>query len=85
MDYWKPIDSNIPADPENPNDPIDPEQCEIAQELVRDLEKHLDLEQTRISFIDEWSKHPPDGVDTLSLHEYIVEESILISTCHNMN
>lgn len=60
VDFWSYIDSN---------------QVTIAEGLVQDIESHLNLKHSKVSFADEWAKSIPPEADGLSLDDYMVPVS----------
>ena len=58
---------------------MDVEQCNLAKDFTRQLEKHLGLEHSKVSFKEEWLREPPDAASGLSLDNYILEACLLSS------
>lgn len=54
---------------------IDQNQNDIAKSFVQDIEAHLGIKHTKISFAEEWARHPPPEADGKALDEYMVPVS----------
>ncbi|KAJ5623416.1 amidase signature enzyme [Penicillium lividum] len=50
---------------------IDPDQCDLALKLVKDMESHLGLQHCKVSFDDIWKSEPPYEAGGLSLIDFI--------------
>jgi hypothetical protein len=52
-------------------DPVDEDQQKLAREFVKDLETHLGIKSTDVSFEKIWNEEPPPQAHGSSLGDYI--------------
>lgn len=56
-------------------DMIESDESDIAYSFLLDIESHLGVTHSKVSFRGVWERDPPRDAGTLSLHAYMIKES----------